>query len=112
VVRSALHIPIILSSTSTIAMLHTRPHVFSAPCSAPYIQVPLQKDVKVNWVRPGQVVHESQQVDYVLVFENRGAAPGAGRKKEEHSMEKEGLCIILFMSSLVIFAAQSRRRRT
>jgi hypothetical protein len=75
-------------------------------------QVPLQKDVKVNWVRPGQVVHESQQVDYVLVFENRGAAPGAGRKKEEHSMEKEGLCIILFMSSLVIFAAQSRRRRT
>ena len=69
-------------------------------------QVPLQKDVKVNWVRPGQVVHESQQVDYVLAFENCGAAPG-------HSMEKEGgLCMILSMSYLIMFAVQSRHRRT
>lgn len=48
-------------SCSTMAMLCASARFFFAP----YNQVPLQKDVKVNWVRPGQVVHESQQVEYI-----------------------------------------------
>lgn len=43
-------------------------------------QVPLQKDVKVNWVRPGQVVHESQQV---ATFLDIGVAPGRSRAESE-----------------------------
>lgn len=42
-------------------------------------QVPLQKDVKVNWVRPGQVVHESQQV---ATFLDINVTPDAGGRNQ------------------------------
>ena len=29
------------------------------------IEVPMCRNVKVNWVRPGTVIHESQQVNHV-----------------------------------------------
>jgi len=41
------------------------------------IQVPSQRNVKVNWVRPGQVVHESQQI---LEYERPRLIPGRFRQ--------------------------------
>jgi hypothetical protein len=48
-----------------------RPYLFCCVglllCSARFrlAQVPSVRNVKVNWVRPGKVVHESQQVTHL-----------------------------------------------